>query len=99
MSVDNQTMLICVDHPGGGNAGEGEVRREMQKIVAAHRYYGSKRAFQHMVMIEASDPKATKEKLHSFVRGKYATASVRSVWIAKVLKYWQLPFFESPGRK
>ena len=79
---DGKKMLISVDD---GACGVGTVKRELQKVVASHSYYGSKHPFQSMVMIEAHGPEDTKNSLHHSVRGKYAGATVRAVWIAKVL--------------
>ena len=81
-SKDRKKMLISVDD---GAFGVGTVKRELQKVVAAHSYYGSKHPFQSMVMIEAHPPEESKKLLHSSVRKKYAGATVHAVWIAKVL--------------
>ena len=84
-TIDGKKMLISVDGGGDGASAAGTVKRELQKVVAAHSYYGSKHPFQNTVMIESSAPEETKDKLHHSVRGKYERATVRGVWIAKVL--------------
>ena len=81
-SKSRKKMLITVDD---GASGVGTVKRELQKVVAAHSYYGSKHPFQSMVMIEAHGPEDSRNLLHPSVRGKYAGATVHAVWIAKVL--------------
>jgi len=82
-----KTILITVDSPGAGDAKEGEVGREVQRIVAAHRFYRTKHAYQNFVMIEAANPDETQQQLHPSVREKFASSSVRAVWIAKILAF------------
>ena len=85
---NNRSMLVTVDRRSVGkdvDAPLGIAKREVQKLVAAHSYYGSDNPVQNFVMIEAGGPEATKAKLHRSAKGKYAADIVREVWIAKVL--------------
>ena len=84
-SKQNKPILVTVDRVGDGDSTEGKVEREIQRIVAAHRFHGSQFPIQNTVMIEASDPVSTRALLHESAQCKYSSCSVRSVWIAKVL--------------
>ena len=84
-TVDNRKMLISVVSPGEGDAANEKVERDVQRVVATHRFHGSTHAVQNFVAVEAESPETTRKRLHSSVRERYATSVVRSVWIAKVL--------------
>ena len=86
-NTKGKTILITVDSPGTGDAIGGEVGRELQRVVAAHTFYNTKHVIQNFVMIEAADPVQTQQQLPQSVRDKYASSSVRSVWVAKVLAF------------
>lgn len=86
-SVDNKAMLLTVARAGIGDAPQGTVKRELQRVVAAHSFYNSENPVQNFVMVQAGTPEATKEKLEASAKGKYACATVREVWIAKVLAF------------
>lgn len=80
-------MLVSASRPGFGDAPKGAVKRELQRIVAAHSFYNSERLVQNFVMVEAGNPEATSAKLHDSARARFASASLREVWIAKVLAF------------
>ena len=86
-STNGKTILITEDRPGTGDSTEGQVGRDVQRIVAAHSFHGTKHPVQNFVMVEAADAEATQQQLHASVRDKYASSSVRSVYIAKVLAF------------
>lgn len=86
-NTKGETILITEDRPGAGDAMEGEAGREVQRIVAAHSFHGTKHPVQNFVMVEAADAEATQQQLHASVRSKYTSSSVRSVYIAKVLAF------------
>ena len=86
-SNDGTPMLVSVDREGDGDIADGRVPRELQRIIAAHRFHNSKHPIQQTVMIDAGGPKATLGKLHKSVRDSYAGTAVREVWIAKVLAF------------
>ena len=86
-SVHGKAMLVSVAREGDGATGDGRVPRELQRIVAAHRFHNSKYPMQQTVMIDAGGAKATLEKLEETVRASYAGTGVREVWIAKVLAF------------
>jgi len=76
---------MTVERAGGGDAPQGTVKREMQRIVASHTFYGSEDPVQNFVMVETGSPEETRAKLPVSKAGKYASACVREVWIANVL--------------
>ena len=86
-NTKSKLMLITKGRSGSGDAVDGEVEREFQRIVSAHSFHGSQHPVQNFVMIEAADPEATMKQIHHSVRQKYASSSVRSVWVAKVLAF------------
>ena len=86
-SSTGKPMLVSVARAPEGAIGEGRVPRELQRIVAAHRFHNSKHPMQQTVMIDAGDAEATLEKLHKSVRASYVGTDVREVWIAKVLAF------------
>ena len=88
-SAKNDLMLVTVDRAGDGDAPQGTVRREMQRVVASHSFYGSENPVQNFVMVEADGgPEQTMKNLHATARDKYTSAaSVREVWLANVLAF------------
>ena len=86
-NTKGKLMLITKGRTDTGDAVDGEVARELQRVVATHSFHGSKHVVQNFVMIEAADPEATLKQIHSSVRQKYVSSSVRSVWVAKVLAF------------
>ena len=83
-----KNMLITVDEPGSGDAIDKQVRREIQRVVAAHRFSGSKHPVQNFVMVEAAGPEETKKKLcPSVLSDLNSSSTVRAVHIAKVLAF------------
>ena len=80
-------VLVTVAHADDGCVADGRTPRELQRIIAAHRFHNSKYPMQQTVMIDAGGAQATMEKLHMSARERYAGKDVREVWIAKVLAF------------
>ena len=84
-SSENSKMLVTVDRSAEGDGPEGTMRRDMQRLVAAHSFYSSRHRVQMFALIEAGDAETTKAKLHQSERAKYAACNMREVYVAKVL--------------
>ena len=94
-----ERIMLSVDRAGAGDAVEGQAGREVQRIVAAHSFHGTKHPVQNFVMVEGKGHEETMQHLHPSVQDKYTSCVVRTVWIAKVLAIVRRTrkFADAPG--
>ena len=62
-----------------------EVQRELQRVVAAHRFHNSAHPLQNTVLIEAHHPKRAKAMLSQRTQKRLEGRSCQIVWAAKLL--------------